>query len=439
MAAIDPLLELDDEHRVAGGDHTEVGHASARSSFWWMPPNPPFDMTTTRSPARCSRDDRADDVVDRLGFTRRLAAAVEVAHELRHRQPLGLRQRRSEDGRDDHFVCAGERAREVVLEHPPARRRRARLEHRPDAGVRVRRAQAGQRLGDRGRMVREVVVHRDAVRRADHLEPPLDAGERPQPLGDALGADAHLGRDGDRRERVAHVVRADAAAARSRRTARRRAARRSASRRRPARGRAPASPRPRRARTSATRERAAATRSRARGLSAPTTSRPRRGTRLTSRRNASDHGVEVGVDVRVVELDVVDDGDVRQVLQELRRLVEERAVVLVALDHEVAPLPHPVARRRARRSCARCRRRARSDRRRRAVSSHPVSDVVVVLPCVPAMTIERAPQRKCSRIASGSEQYRILRSSTSSSSGLPREMALPTTTRSRSPVMCSAR
>ncbi len=60
------------------------------------------------------------------------------------------------------------------------------------------------------------------------------------------------------------------------------------------------------------------------------------------------------------------------------------------------------------------------------VSSQPVSDVVVVLPCVPAMTIDRAPQRKCSRIASGSEQYRILRSSTSSSSGLPREIALPT-------------
>ena len=56
-----------------------------------------------------------------------------------------------------------------------------------------------------------------------------------------------------------------------------------------------------------------------------------------------------------------------------------------------------------------------------------------------AITIDRAPQRKCSRIASGSEQYLILRSSTSSSSTLPREIALPTTTRSSSLVMCSAR
>ena len=45
---------------------------------------------------------------------------------------------------------------------------------------------AGQRFGDRRRMVREVVVDRDAVGDADDFEPPLDAGERAQPLGDAL-------------------------------------------------------------------------------------------------------------------------------------------------------------------------------------------------------------------------------------------------------------
>ena len=46
----------------------------------------------------------------------------------------------------------------------------------------------------------------------------------------------------------------------------------------------------------------------------------------------------------MVELDVVDDGDVGQVLQELRGLVEERAVVFVAFDDEVASTAHPVAR-----------------------------------------------------------------------------------------------
>ncbi len=72
-----------------------------------------------------------------------------------------------------------------------------------------------------------------------------------------------------------------------------------------------------------------------------------------------------------------------------------------------------------------------------AVSSHPARAVVVVLPCVPAMTMDRACHRKCSRMASGSERYRSLRSRTSSSSGFPREIALPTITMSRSAVMCA--
>ena len=133
-----------------------------------------------------------------------------------------------------------------------------------------------------------------------------------------------------------------------------------------------------------------------------------------------------------------DDGDVGQVLQELRGLVEERAVVLVALDDEVAAVAQAIARAVVAEIARRCRRRARSGPGPPCASSHPASAVVVVLPCVPATTIDRAPHRNCSRTASGSEQYRILRSSTSSSSGLPREMALPTTTRSRSVVMCAA-
>ena len=65
---------------------------------------------------------------------------------------------------------------------------------------------------------------------------------------------------------------------------------------------------------------------------------------MTSRRNASATAVEVRVDVGVVELDVVDDGDVGQVLQELRGLVEERAVVLVAFDDELASAAEAIAR-----------------------------------------------------------------------------------------------
>ena len=78
-------------------------------------------------------------------------------------------------------------------------------------------------------------------------------------------------------------------------------------------------------------------------LSAPRSSSPRRGTRFTKPLERQADGGEVRVDVGVVELDVVDDGDVGQVLQELRRLVEERAVVFVAFDDELAAAADPVA------------------------------------------------------------------------------------------------
>ena len=51
------------------------------------------------------------------------------------------------------------------------------------------------------------------------------------------------------------------------------------------------------------------------------------------------HRIEIGVDVGVIELDVPDDGDIGEILEELGGLVEEGAVVLVTLDHEVAALP----------------------------------------------------------------------------------------------------
>ena len=53
--------------------------------------------------------------------------------------------------------------------------------------------------------------------------------------------------------------------------------------------------------------------------------------------------LEVGIDVGVVVLDVVDDGDVGQVFEELGGLVEERAVVLVPFDDELAAAADPVA------------------------------------------------------------------------------------------------
>src|SRR5437762_1988803 len=53
--------------------------------------------------------------------------------------------------------------------------------------------------------------------------------------------------------------------------------------------------------------------------------------------------LEVGINVRVVVFDVVHDGDVGKVFEEFRRLVEEGAVVLVALDDELAPAAEAIA------------------------------------------------------------------------------------------------
>ena len=65
--------------------------------------------------------------------------------------------------------------------------------------------------------------------------------------------------------------------------------------------------------------------------------------------------------------------------------------------------------------------------------------VVVVLPWVPATTSARVRSRRNSSASSaGMLLSRCLRSSTTSTSGLPRESALPSTTRSASAGTFSA-
>ena len=300
-----------------------------------MPPKPPFDITTIRSPSRASRRHGVDDRVDVRQMPRvHVLRASRSATSFDFRQPLVLGQARSEHRRDHHLVGAGKRAREVVLEHPPARRRRPRLEDRPDALARRRAPHRLQRLGDRRRMMREVVVDGDAARS------PTTSSRRFTPLkcrqarAQSLDVEAQVDADGDRRQRVAHVVIAEQ---RHRELAeiRRRRAARGTSCRSPTRdvGRAPVGV-ARQGRTSARGCARAAASAAASGLSAPSSVRPLRGTRFTRRRNASRTSSMSAIDVGVIELDVVDDGDVGQVLQELRGLVEVGAVVLVALDDE---------------------------------------------------------------------------------------------------------
>ena len=81
----------------------------------------------------------------------------------------------------------------------------------------------------------------------------------------------------------------------------------------------------------------------ARIVARSTTTTPSAGTSATTLRKASTTAVEVRIEVRVIELDVADEEVPRLVVQELRAAVEERRVVLVALEHEVRPGAPPIA------------------------------------------------------------------------------------------------
>jgi hypothetical protein len=58
-------------------------------------------------------------------------------------------------------------------------------------------------------MMGEIVEDRHTVGLANQLEPALDPGEPPQRQANPLGVDAHLGRNGQRGQRVPDVVRTE--------------------------------------------------------------------------------------------------------------------------------------------------------------------------------------------------------------------------------------
>ena len=191
-------------------------------------------------------------------------------------------------------------------------------------------------------MVREIVVHRDAARDPAQLHATPDALERAQAGRHGVGAQASRGADGDRGKGVADVVGAEQRHLE-------RAGELSLSLQVEGRGSGAdlqvvgppvgalgeaegfdaavrlRSQRPRLFVVHADEEQAA----------------PRDQVHEPPERKPDR--LQVRIDVGVVVLDVVDDGDVGQVLQELRGLVEERAVVLVPLDHEFPPAAHAIA------------------------------------------------------------------------------------------------
>ena len=381
--------------------------ASARSSLSWMPSKPPLDMMTTRSPS------------PRFVRRRVRRSRPTVGNAARACAPRVVRSRtssstdsRSASGSDERntgaridFVGAGlrEGSREVVLKHAPAGRGRPRLEHRPHALVRVRplasprasRESPSDDARSRRRPTRRATTPRSSSRRLHALE------TRPARWRIAVRRQAGRVPDRQRRQRVAHVVRADKRQRRTWPSARRGTSRRNWSRPSPAAdlGRAPV--RVRRGPNVSTGDRATpASAQRLRAV----------GAENHAARSAARASAAAGTPCAATPCrDRCPRGRTRGCRR--RRCPAGTSGTSRSCRRTRCRTRRPRSRSRARRRAGSCRRSCAAmpptstlGSRPPAVSSQPVSAVVVVLPCVPAITIERALQRNSSRIASGSDR-----------------------------------
>ena len=133
---------------------------------------------------------------------------------------------------------------------------------------------------------------------------------------------------------------------------------------------------------------------------------------------------EVGKDVGVVELEVVEDRRARPVLDELRALVEERRVVLVGLDHEKRAVAVP----RGNAEVDAARRRSGSPARgRRARGSTRASTTSSSCRACRPPRAPTCPAARARRATAGPTCSARPRSRIASISGLPRVTTLPTT------------
>jgi hypothetical protein len=230
---------------------------------------------------------------------------------------------------------------------------RARLEHRDDPGGTDAAAQAIDGAGDRRRVVRKIIVDTDAVDLAVQLQAPRDALECLQRIERLRHLHTHVPRGGDRRERVLHVVRADQRPVHG---AARLPALQDLEAREVAhsvhRTRAPQRLRPCLARKTLERRPAPhLQRVPEKGVGGVPHDAPAPGHDAHQVVELALDGADVGVNVGVVILEVVENQGARTVVHKLRALVEERRVVLIRLDDEppsgTEARAHPEVRRHA--------------------------------------------------------------------------------------------
>lgn len=110
---------------------------------------------------------------------------------------------------EHHRIGAIQRRRQRLRMRAQPHRIAARLHRHHDARRADLRTQALERGGDGRGVMGEIVVHGDAARLADHLQPALDAAERGQGRHHAGDVHTHGVGGGQRRQAVEHVVPAD--------------------------------------------------------------------------------------------------------------------------------------------------------------------------------------------------------------------------------------
>jgi len=112
------------------------------------------------------------------------------------------------NGAEGHAIGARESGRERVLEDAAARRVRAGLEERPQAPLGIARAERGDRAGDGGRVMGEIIDHGDPAALGNDLLSALHPAKGRECRDDAVDRDAHGVRERDDAGGVGDVHRA---------------------------------------------------------------------------------------------------------------------------------------------------------------------------------------------------------------------------------------
>ena len=240
----------------------------------------------------------------------------------------------------EHRLCIVEAASQGILPDALLHGVGARLQNRQDAAAADPLAQRGHGLGDGCGVMGKVVDHRHAAHRAAVFKAPLDVAEARKGIDRRLWRDPGMARSGDGRQRVHAVVPAQDAPAQRRDVLASVADRKGRS--------ALAGARPLGARPATTdtemfdRCPAALLQGRREvGVGAVDHQQALARHRAYQVMELGLDRRQVGEDIGVVELEIVEDCRPRPVVDELAAFVEERGVVLVSLDDKERTVGEP--------------------------------------------------------------------------------------------------